>query len=191
MRISNIKQYLGGADNVIARDIIEGDQFQFNFKIGSNPSTNLQNYTFDVDTQLFKANVTNAGSSVTINNLVSITSTTTDAEIINAFTNNSPVAGTGTPITNTYATGVAIDTTDNLSANLLIPTGLLSDLTSQNTIGNAFTSNASVDSTQPFLVVMSVTANDQASSITVGALDSKRTFRLLWILRYRPIVGTL
>ena len=76
MRISNIKQYLGGADNVIARDIIQGDQFIFTFKIGN---TDLTNYEFDVDTQLFKANVTNAGSNVTINELLQINTLTTDS----------------------------------------------------------------------------------------------------------------
>ena len=67
MRISNIKQYLGGADNVIARDIIEQDQFRFNFKIGTE---NLTNYTYEVDTQLFKAEVTTRGSNITIDSLV-------------------------------------------------------------------------------------------------------------------------
>ena len=41
MRISNINQYLGGADNVIAREIIEGDQLAFEFNLGSQDFSNL------------------------------------------------------------------------------------------------------------------------------------------------------
>ena len=250
MRISNIKQYLGGADNVIARDIIEQDQFRFNFKIGTET---LTNYTFEVDTQLFKAEVTTKGSNITIDTLTpqqttssgfttdesgSITivdggATTASARTLstigislstlivpNGFelkvtkddgteltrgTNDtfpsdlttytlrlsngllqllhrSQVVGGDVltvtykrikdTATFTYPSSVTIDTSDSKSANLLIPSTLLSDLTFE---------HSPVDSTNPYIVVMSVTTDDN------GTPAIKRTFRLLWILRYRPM----
>ena len=183
MRISNIKQYLGGADNVIARDIIQGDQFIFTFKIGN---TDLTNYEFDVDTQLFKADVTNAGSNVTINELLQINTGTTDANIANSE------SGSGTPLTFGYpTTGTSAAVRVNgTTGSLIIPTGLLSNLTVLNTASaGTFTSSASIDSQKPFVVVMSVTANDKATSSNATAIDSIRSFRLLWIVRYRPIVS--
>ena len=156
MRISNIKQYLGGADNVIARDIIEGDQFVFNFQVGSE---SLTNYSFDVDTELFKADVTSSGSNITINSLTS-----------QGHTHTYSTSGTNSIIT--------LDTADSTSANLLIPSTLLSDLDA--------TVHSSPDSSSPYIIAMSVSiVNAPTITATTG---TKRTFRLLWIVRYRPIV---
>jgi hypothetical protein len=53
MRISNIQNYLGGADNIIAREISEGNQFT----------------TFDIEAVLFEANVTRKRGSIVIDSL--------------------------------------------------------------------------------------------------------------------------
>ena len=258
MRISNIKQYLGGADNVIARDIIEGDQFVFNFKIGSEV---LTNYTFEVDTQLFQADVTTSGSNLTINslepktspainetgtiNIANGTTPTASSTVLSSlgitlnsltiptgfelkvtrsdgtelirtadgtFVSNinqyalrvnsngtdidilhtSQVAG-GDVLTITYnkAAGGIVHSyptsgTDTIikvqdpatSADLLIPSTLLSDLDS--------TIHSTPDSTKPYVIAMSISIINQAAiTATTG---TKRTFRLLWIVRYRPMV---
>ena len=72
--------------------------------------------------------------------------------------------------------GIVLDENDNTKANLIIPTTLLSDLT---------TENAPANSETPYVVAMSITLNSNGSN---GMLTNiKQTFRMLWIIRYRPM----
>lgn len=160
MRISNISQYLGGADNVIAREIIEGDQHVFQFQLGNN--IDFSGYTFEVDTELFQANVTKRGSSIRIDSFNKYNS-----NLVNEGRLQLP-----SDITNQDLGGVFVNTTDPTRANLVIPSTLLSNLT---------TDNAPIDTTTPLVVVMSV-------SLTSGGQPRvTQSFRMLWVIRYRPM----
>jgi len=67
MRISNIKHFLGGADQVIAREVLQGNQFLLN--VSGDENLDYSTATFTLATELFTANVTEARSSITINSL--------------------------------------------------------------------------------------------------------------------------
>ena len=57
MRISNIQNYLGGADNIIAREISEGNQFLLSIEDGTIDFSSSST-TFDIKADLFEATVT-------------------------------------------------------------------------------------------------------------------------------------
>ena len=67
MRISNIKHFLGGADQVIAREVLQGNQFLLN--VSGDEDLDYSTATFTLATELFTADVTEARSSITINSL--------------------------------------------------------------------------------------------------------------------------
>ena len=165
MRISNISKYLGGADNVIAKEIIQGDQFVYQFKLGTQDFTN---YRFEVDTQLFNSSITRRGSSINFTTLEPVAPAATHS-YQNFNTDISQPAVQNSIIQNG---GIVLDQTDNTVGNLIIPSTLLSDLT---------TTPAPANSDTPPVVVMSVTLN------SMGSPAIRQSFRMLWIVRYRPM----
>lgn len=163
MRISNISQYLGGANNVIARDIIEQDSFRYSFTVGTQ---DLSNYEVKITTELYKANVATRGSKVTFESFEKYQGTDTEGNttLVNngVYEYPSMKGAEGNPY--------LIDPTDNSKGLITIPGTLLSNLT---------TDHASIDASNPFVVVMSITLDN-------GTLNFQQTFRMLWIVRYRP-----
>ena len=125
MRISNIRHFLGGADQVIAREVLQGNQFLLN--ISGDENLDYSTATFTLATELFTADVTDGRSSITINSL------TKDI--------NAPVQ--------TYAGAALIRNTTQGSFDLKVPSTLLSDF---NNGGNVF--NASPDTVSPYIVAM-------------------------------------
>jgi len=67
MRISNIRHFLGGADQVIAREVLQGNQFLLN--VSGDEDLDYATATFTLATELFTADVTDGRSSITINSL--------------------------------------------------------------------------------------------------------------------------
>ena len=67
MRISNIRHFLGGADQVIAREVLQGNQFLLN--VSGDEDLDYSTATFTLATELFTADVTDGRSSITINSL--------------------------------------------------------------------------------------------------------------------------
>lgn len=65
MRISNIKEYLGGSDDVIAAQIVQGSAKHWVITLAdsNNNALDLAGYTFEYDTINATATVTPAGSS--------------------------------------------------------------------------------------------------------------------------------
>jgi hypothetical protein len=125
MRISNIQHYLGGADNIVAREVSEGNSFLLSVEDGTIDFSSAST-TFDIQAELFQANVTRKRGSIVIDSLTKEQTATkhtyTKAELI-------------------YNTGTAG------KFELLVPSTLLSDQ------GN-FT--ATPDDTSPYFVVMKV-----------------------------------
>jgi len=125
MRISNIQHYLGGADNIVAREVSEGNSFLLSVEDGTIDFSSAST-TFDIQAELFQANVTRKRGSIVIDSLTKEQTATkhtyTKAELI-------------------YNTGTAG------KFELLVPSTLLSDQ------GN-FT--ATPDDTSPYIVVMKV-----------------------------------
>lgn len=89
MRISNIQNYLGGADNIIAREISEGNQFLLSIEDGTIDFSAVAT-TFDIKADLFEATVTRKRGSITIDSLTAVHSATqhtyTKAELIHNTT---------------------------------------------------------------------------------------------------------
>ena len=125
MRISNIRHFLGGADQVIAREVLQGNQFLLN--VSGDEDLDYSTATFTLATELFTADVTDGRSSITINSL------TKDA--------NATVQ--------TYAGAALIRNTTQGSFDLKVPSTLLSDF---NNGGHVF--NASPDTASPYIVAM-------------------------------------
>ena len=73
MRISNIQNYLGGADNIIAREISEGNQFLLSIEDGTIDFS-AAGTTFDIKADLFEATVTRKRGSIIIDSLTSVNS---------------------------------------------------------------------------------------------------------------------
>ena len=69
MRISNIRHFLGGADQVIAREVLQGNQFLLNVSGDEDLDYSDVGTTFSIATELFTADVTDGRSSITINSL--------------------------------------------------------------------------------------------------------------------------
>ena len=85
MRISNIQHYLGGADNIIAREVAEGNQFLISVEDGTIDFSDAAT-TFDIEAVLFEANVTRKRGSIVIDSLTAVGSAVqhsyTKAELI-------------------------------------------------------------------------------------------------------------
>ena len=113
MRISNIQNYLGGADNVIVREVAEGNQFLWS--VNTNDTTDFSTATFDIKAECFTATVERNRGSVKITSLTSAAGATAQSYI------------KGNQIFNTGTAG---------SFDFLVPSTLLSDQNS------SFTSTA-------------------------------------------------
>ena len=125
MRISNIRHFLGGADQVIAREVLQGNQFLLN--VSGDEDLDYATATFTLATELFTADVTDGRSSITINSL------TKDA--------NANVQS--------YTSADLIRNTTQGSFDLKVPSTLLSDFDNG---GHIF--NASPDTASPYIVAM-------------------------------------
>ena len=125
MRISNIRHFLGGADQVIAREVLQGNQFLLN--VSGDEDLDYSTATFTLATELFTADVTDGRSSITINSL------TKDA--------NANVQS--------YTSADLIRNTTQGSFDLKVPSTLLSDFDNG---GHVF--NASPDTASPYIVAM-------------------------------------
>jgi hypothetical protein len=125
MRISNIQNYLGGADNIIAREVSEGNQFLMTVNDGTVDFGD-SNTTFNIQTELFEANVTRERSSIKIDSLQKVYNATKHTYTKSELVYNTQTEG---------------------QFELLVPSTLLSDQ------GN-FT--ADPDDTKPYVVVMKV-----------------------------------
>ena len=125
MRISNIRHFLGGADQVIAREVLQGNQFLLN--VSGDEDLDYSTATFTLATELFTADVTDGRSSITINSL------TKDA-------NANVKSYTSTDLIRNATQG---------SFDLKVPSTLLSDFDNG---GHIF--NASPDTASPYIVAM-------------------------------------
>ena len=125
MRISNIKHFLGGADQVIAREVLQGNQFLLN--VSGDEDLDYSTATFTLATELFTADVTDGRSSITINSL------TKDA-------NANVKSYTSTDLIRNATQG---------SFDLKVPSTLLSDFDN-----GANIYNASPDTASPYIVAM-------------------------------------
>lgn len=68
MRISNIKHYLGGADQVIAREVLQGNSFLLNVDIGDD-TVDFSTINFDIKSELFTSTITEKRSCIKVNTL--------------------------------------------------------------------------------------------------------------------------
>jgi hypothetical protein len=125
MRISNIRHFLGGADQVIAREVLQGNQFLLN--ISGDENLDYSTATFTLATELFTADVTDGRSSITINSLTK-----------NANAN-----------VKSYTSTDLIRNATQGSFDLKVPSTLLSDFDNG---GHVF--NASPDTASPYIVAM-------------------------------------
>ena len=125
MRISNIRHFLGGADQVIAREVLQGNQFLLN--VSGDEDLDYATATFTLATELFTADVTDGRSSITINSLTK-----------NANAN-----------VKSYTSTDLIRNATQGSFDLKVPSTLLSDFDNG---GHVF--NASPDTASPYIVAM-------------------------------------
>jgi|TARA_R110000772_G_scaffold110099_1_gene213610 hypothetical protein len=125
MRISNIRHFLGGADQVIAREVLQGNQFLLN--VSGDEDLDYATATFTLATELFTADVTDGRSSITINSLTK-----------NANAN-----------VKSYTSTDLIRNATQGSFDIKVPSTLLSDFDNG---GHIF--NASPDTASPYIVAM-------------------------------------
>ncbi len=125
MRISNIRHFLGGADQVIAREVLQGNQFLLN--VSGDENLDYSTATFTLATELFTADVTDGRSSITINSLTK-----------NANAN-----------VKSYTSTALIRNATQGSFDIKVPSTLLSDFDNG---GHIF--NASPDTASPYIVAM-------------------------------------
>lgn len=125
MRISNIRHFLGGADQVIAREVLQGNQFLLN--VSGDEDLDYSTATFTLATELFTADVTDGRSSITINSLTK-----------NANAN-----------VKSYTSTDLIRNATQGSFDIKVPSTLLSDFDNG---GHVF--NASPDTASPYIVAM-------------------------------------
>ena len=129
MRISNIQHYLGGADQVIAREVLEGNQFILNIHTGDNTiDFGNASTTFSVKTELFNSTITESRGSIKIDSLT---------EVGGAFKGN-------------YLKSDVIKNATNGTFDLLIKSNLL-DLVS---VSAHPAVRIVPDSTSPYIVIM-------------------------------------
>ena len=125
MRISNIRHFLGGADQVIAREVLQGNQFLLN--VSGDEDLDYSTATFTLATELFTADVTDGRSSITINSLTK-----------NANAN-----------VKSYTSTDLIRNATQGSFDLKVPSTLLSDFDH-----GGHTHTASPDTASPYIVAM-------------------------------------
>ena len=92
MRISNIQNYLGGADNIIAREISEGNQFLLSIEDGTIDFSAVAT-TFDIKADLFEATVTRKRGSIAIDSLTAVGSATQHTYTKTELVHNTTTAG--------------------------------------------------------------------------------------------------
>ena len=92
MRISNIQHYLGGADNIIAREVAEGNQFLISVEDGTIDFSDAAT-TFDIKADLFEANVTRKRGSIVIDSLTQVGSATQHSYTKSELIHNTGTAG--------------------------------------------------------------------------------------------------
>ena len=141
MRISNIQHYLGGADQAVAREVLEGNQFLQTVTVDDGTNFADSNaVSFTIATELFKANVTSRTGAITITDLVKESGATvktyTQAQLIK------------NEATNTF--------------DFIVPSTLLSDFNSGGTVYSA-----TPDASNPYIVAMKLqwTTGDITQSI--------------------------
>ncbi len=127
MRISNIRHFLGGADQVIAREVLQGNQFLLNVSGDEDLDYSDVGTTFSIATELFTADVTDGRSSITINSL---------AKDANANVQ-------------TYTKADLIRNATQGSFDIKVPSTLLSDFDH-----GGHTHTASPDTASPYIVAM-------------------------------------
>ena len=130
MRISNIQHYLGGADQVIAREVLQGNQFILNIDTGDTTDFTDAATTFSIKTELFNSTITESRGSIKIDSLT---------EVAGGFKAQYSKADV---IKNTTTTG---------TFDLLIKSDLL-DLLSFNSGGSPV--QVTPNSTSPYIVIM-------------------------------------
>ena len=186
MRISNISNYLGGARNVIAEEIVQQDSITKTIDFGT---ANLNDYVFELETELYAATVTEKGSNnITINSFLKVASdgttstaatnaTTTAANFsygtytVNADSSDidyTPPSGQ-TTVAPTDIIQLTTSGTDNAGKiDLKIPTSLVSNLAPV---------RAPADVTTPYIVTAGL---KYTNGTTI------RTLRFVWVIRYSP-----
>ena len=92
MRISNIQNYLGGADNIIAREVSEGNQFLLSIEDGTIDFSSAGT-TFDIKADLFEATVTRKRGSIIIDSLTSVNSANQHTYTKSELVHNTTTAG--------------------------------------------------------------------------------------------------
>ena len=92
MRISNIQHYLGGADNIVAREVTEGNSFLLSVEDGTIDFSSAST-TFDIKADLFEANVTRKRGSIVIDSLTQVGSATQHSYTKSELIHNTGTAG--------------------------------------------------------------------------------------------------
>ncbi len=73
MRISNIQHYLGGADQVIAREVLVGNQFLLNIETEDDTiDFNSPSTLFSIKTEIFNSTTTESRGSIKIDSLTKV-----------------------------------------------------------------------------------------------------------------------
>lgn len=126
MRISNIANYLGGADAVIAREVLEGNQFKQALTTDDGTDFSDVGTVFTIKTELFSADVSYRNSIAEINSLTK----EADASVF------------------TYVKGDVISLDGVNAFTLTVPSTLLSDF------NGVTTYKTTADTTTPLVVVM-------------------------------------
>lgn len=161
MRISNISDYLGGAETVVAQELLQGDQKNLTLRIrdAEGSAIDLTNYEVQVRTEVFQATVTNQRSSIRITSL----------EPVNNVNHDNYDYGTAT-----LALPTDVLEIDNDNSNLIfrVPSTLLSDI--DNTLF------ADADTTTPYIVAAGMRISDGATNPSI------KTIRFLFVIRYNP-----
>lgn len=161
MRISNIAQYAGGADDVVALEVLQGNQLIKTINATGIDFSAIEDTEFDVDAELFTSTVESRSSSITITNLASAPVSTTTGVTTN------PVSLTVSEVIGNKAEG---------SFDLKVPSTLLTQF--------GTTLRAAPDATNPFIVAMKV-----AWTVGTGFDQTTRSIRFLFVIRYQPIAS--
>ncbi len=71
MRISGINQYLGGADNVIAMDVLQGEQLQLEGTVRDPGGTavNISGFTLEASTEFYHIDVESTSRATSVSSL--------------------------------------------------------------------------------------------------------------------------
>ena len=162
MRISNIRNYLGGADQVIALEVLNGNQFKQSIAISSIDFTSTD-VSLDIDLELFQSAITQKGSKITIDDLTKVT--------VPAYA-----------IRNTQETLVTDKA--NGSFNFIIPSDLISGFVTDTSGATVTAPTVLPDALNPFIVAAKVqwTITDALAPLNTEI----RSLRFLFVVRYQP-----